>query len=63
MGITIEYETRVGKDIAFDDLKKDYDALFVGAGCHSGLKLRVPGEDEYQGKGIVDCVTFLRSRP
>ncbi len=62
MGIGIEYETRVGKDIAFDDLRKDYDALFVGAGCHSGLKLRVPGEDEYQGKGIVDCVTFLREQ-
>lgn len=62
MGIDIKYNTRVGKDISLEDLKKNYDALFIGAGCHKGLKLRVPGEDEYEGKGIVDCVTFLREQ-
>lgn len=62
MGVEIQYNTRIGKDVAFEDLKKDYDALFIGAGCHIGLKLRCPGEDEYQGKGIVDCVTFLREQ-
>jgi len=62
MGIDIRYNTRVGKDIAFADLRNENDALFIGAGCHKGLKLRVPGEDEYEGKGIVDCVTFLREQ-
>jgi len=62
MGIDIQYNTRVGKDISFEDLRNDYDAVFIGAGCHRGLKLRVPGEEEYQGKGIVDCVTFLRDQ-
>jgi NADPH-dependent glutamate synthase beta subunit-like oxidoreductase/NAD-dependent dihydropyrimidine dehydrogenase PreA subunit len=62
MGIDIRYNTPVGKDISFDDLRKDNDAVFIGAGCHRGLKLRVPGEDEYEGKGIVDCVTFLREQ-
>lgn len=62
MGIEIQYNTRIGKDVIFEDLKKDNDALFIGAGCHIGLKLRCPGEDEYQGKGIVDCVTFLREQ-
>ncbi len=62
MGIDIKYNTRVGKDVFFDDLQKNHDAVFIGAGCHKGLKLRVPGEDEYEGKGIVDCVTFLREQ-
>ncbi len=62
MGIDIKYNTRVGDDISFDDLRKNNDAVFIGAGCHKGLKLRVPGEDEYEGKGIVDCVTFLREQ-
>jgi len=62
MGIDIKYNTRVGKDISFDDLQKNHDAVFIGAGCHKGIKLRVPGEDEYAGKGIVDCVTFLREQ-
>lgn len=60
MGVEIKYETRVGKDIAFEDLRRDHDAVFIGAGCHKGLKLRVPGEDDYEG--IVDCVTFLREQ-
>jgi len=62
MGIDIQYNTRIGKDILFENLRKDYGAIFIGAGCHRGLKLRVPGEDEYEGKGIVDCVTFLREQ-
>jgi len=60
MGVDIQYNTRIGKDIAFEDLRKDYDSVFIGAGCHQGLKLRIPGEDEYEG--IVDCVTFLREQ-
>jgi len=62
MGVEIQYNARIGKDITFEDLRKDNDAVFIGAGCHTGLKLRCPGEDEYQGKGIVDCVTFLREQ-
>ena len=62
MGIDIQYNKRIGEEISFEDLKKDNDAVFIGAGCHRGLKLRVPGEEEYEGKGIVDCVTFLRDQ-
>ncbi|MFH1480090.1 MAG: FAD-dependent oxidoreductase [Pseudomonadota bacterium] len=62
MGVEIQYNTRVGKDIALEALRKDHDAVFIGAGCHQGLKLGVPGEEEYQGKGVVDCVTFLREQ-
>ena len=62
MGIDIQYNKRIGKEISFEDLKNNNDAVFIGAGCHLGLKLRVPGEDEYEGKGIVDCVTFLRDQ-
>jgi len=60
MGVQIQYNTRIGKDISFKDLSDTYDAVFIGAGCHSGLKLRIPGEDGYQG--VVDCVTFLREQ-
>ncbi|HDZ89271.1 MAG: FAD-dependent oxidoreductase [Deltaproteobacteria bacterium] len=62
MGIDIQYNKRIGEDLSFEELRKNNDAIFIGAGCHRGLKLRVPGEDEYEGKGIVDCVTFLRDQ-
>lgn len=45
LGVEIKYNTIIGKDIAYDDLKKDYDAIFVGIGAHKGKSLRVPGED------------------
>ncbi len=62
MGIDIQYNKRIGEDITFEQLNNDYDATFIGAGCHKGLTLRCPGEDEYFGKGIIDCVTFLREQ-
>jgi NADPH-dependent glutamate synthase beta subunit-like oxidoreductase/NAD-dependent dihydropyrimidine dehydrogenase PreA subunit len=60
MGVDIRYNARIGKDVSFQELRKENDAVFIGAGCHRGLKLRVPGEDEYEG--IIDCVTFLREQ-
>ncbi len=45
MGVEIKCNTVIGKDIALDQLKNDYQAVFVGIGAHKGLKLRVPGED------------------
>ncbi len=60
MGVEIQYNTRVGKDITMEEIQRQYDAVFIAAGCHQGLKLRVPGEDDYEG--IVDCVTFLREQ-
>lgn len=58
LGVEIEYNVRVGKDVTIEQLQKDYDAVFIAAGCHLGLKLRVPGEDDLEG--VMDCVTFLR---
>ena len=59
LGVEIKYETPVGPDLTIDDLfKQDYKAVFLGVGAHRGLKLRVPGEDDYEG--FLDCVIFLR---
>lgn len=60
MGIEIRYNTRIGEDVSFEELQKSNDAVFIGAGCHRGLKLRIPGEDDFEG--VVDCVTFLREQ-
>lgn len=45
MGVELKCNTSVGNDISFDDVKKDYDAVFVAIGAHKGYKLRVEGED------------------
>lgn len=45
MGVEIKLNTSVGNDIPYDNLKKDYDAIFVALGAHKGYQLRVAGED------------------
>ena len=56
-GVEIRTGTTVGKDISFDRLRKQYDALFITTGAHAGLKPGIPGEDL---EGVIDGVAFLR---
>ncbi len=56
LGVEIKYNTKVGKDISVDDLKKEYKAIFVGIGAHVGWNVGVPGED---AEGVMNAVEFL----
>jgi len=59
LGVEIKYDTPISKDLTLDDLiKQGFKAVFVGVGAQRGLKLKVPGEDDYEG--FVDCIAFLR---
>jgi NADPH-dependent glutamate synthase beta subunit-like oxidoreductase len=59
LGVEIKLETPLSKDFTVDDLmKQGFKAVFLGVGAHAGLKLRVPGEDDYEG--FLDCIKFLR---
>ena len=44
-GVEIRYNTRLGRDIPFADLEKEFEATFVGIGAHLGRPLGIPGED------------------
>jgi len=60
MGVEIKLGVRVGRDVTFDQLKEEgYRAFFLGVGAHRGLKLRIPGEEEYEG--LLDATAFLRN--
>jgi len=59
LGVTIQLNTRIGRDVQIEELKSQgYKAFFFGIGAHQGLKLRIPGEDEFEG--FIDAVQFLR---
>ncbi len=45
LGVEIKYNTKIGKDISFDDLKKDYKAVYLSIGAHTGWDMNIPGED------------------
>jgi len=56
LGIDIQYNTRIGDDISFDELQKDYKAAYVAIGGHVGMKLGIPGED---APNVFDGASFL----
>jgi NADH-quinone oxidoreductase subunit F len=56
-GIDLKLNARIGKDISFEQLKKDYDIVFMAVGAHKSYTLGVEGENL---KGVYGGVEFLR---
>jgi heterodisulfide reductase subunit A-like polyferredoxin len=56
-GIEIQYNTAVGRDITLDQLRAEYDAVFVAIGAHRSLRLGIDGEDL---GGVMHSTDFLR---
>jgi NADPH-dependent glutamate synthase beta subunit-like oxidoreductase len=58
-GIKIVTGTCVGRDIPYEKIKQEHDAVFVGIGAHKGKVLGVPGEDAENvmtGTGFLNLV-------
>ncbi len=45
LGVEIHCNKAVGKDIPYEELQKNFDAIFVGIGAHKGKMLGIPNED------------------
>jgi len=45
LGVKFVFNTSIGKDVGFDSLKSQYDALIVASGAQSDRRLGVAGED------------------
>ena len=58
MGVEFVLNTEVGKDIAFDKLLNEYDAVFLGMGTYTFMKGEFPGEDL---PGVHEALPFLIS--
>ncbi len=58
LGVELKLNTAIGKDFTLDSLFADgYKAVFLGTGCHVGMKMNVPDED---AQGVMQGVDFLR---
>jgi len=57
LGVTIKTNTEVGKDISWDDLKKNYDACVLAVGLTDPNSIRAEGEDK---DGVIYGLPFLR---
>lgn len=56
-GVEIKYGTRVGTDISFEELQKNYDAVFIGAGNHKPRMVGCEGEDN---ECVFHAIDFLK---
>lgn len=55
-GVEIKCNQIIGKDIPYEELQKEYDAIFVGIGAHKGKLLGIPNED---GSNVYTGTEFL----
>jgi dihydropyrimidine dehydrogenase (NAD+) subunit PreT len=55
-GIEIKYNQELGKDITLSQLKKEFDAVFLGIGVGVARQLEIPGE---KLEGVVDAISFI----
>jgi len=56
MGIEFRLNTEIGRDISFEQLLSDYDAVFMGMGTYTYMQGNFPGEDL---PGVYDALPFL----
>ena len=55
-GIEIKYNQELGKDVTLAQLKKEYDAVYLGIGVGVARQLDIPGENL---EGVVDAINFI----
>jgi glutamate synthase (NADPH/NADH) small chain len=56
MGVEVRNNTRVGRDIGFEELERDFEAILLAIGAQRGRLLDIPGGD---APNCVSGVAFL----
>ena len=58
VGVEAHTEVDVGKDITMEQIKADYDAVYIAIGAQTDRKAGIPGEDS---GNVMSAVELLRS--
>jgi dihydropyrimidine dehydrogenase (NAD+) subunit PreT len=59
-GITFRHDVALGRDVTLDELREDFDAVFLGMGLGGVNALGVDGEDKTGVDNAVDFISHLR---
>jgi heterodisulfide reductase subunit A-like polyferredoxin len=59
-GVDIRLNTPIGRDLSFDRLREDFDAVFVASGAPKGKQVAIPGIDVAR-KGVLLGIEFLKA--
>ena len=58
LGIEVHTETKIGVDISFEQLRSQYDAVYLAIGAHTDKKVGIEGED---AQNVISAVEMLRA--
>jgi len=58
LGIEIKTNTRVGDKVKLEDLRRNFQAVFIATGANETLKLKIPGVDT---PGVISGIDLLRA--
>jgi glutamate synthase (NADPH/NADH) small chain len=56
MGVNFKLGVEVGRDINFEDLLSEFDAIFLGMGTYTSMRGGFPGEDK---AGVHEALPYL----
>jgi|TARA_B100001964_G_scaffold239261_1_gene306331 NADPH-dependent glutamate synthase beta subunit-like oxidoreductase len=66
LGVRLELDTVIGRDIEVKELQSRHDVLFLGIGAQKALQLGVAGEDGpgvWSGTGYLHAVNWGLHQP
>ncbi|HEY0665678.1 MAG TPA: NAD(P)-binding protein [Gallionella sp.] len=58
LGVKTRMKTRVGSDITMEQIRKDFDAVFLGMGAQAGRALPIP---DAEAPNVVTATAFLKA--
>jgi glutamate synthase (NADPH/NADH) small chain len=58
MGVEFRLNTEVGTDVTYEELERDFDAVFLGMGTYTYMRGGFPGEDM---EGVYEALPYLVS--
>ncbi len=56
-GVEIRTNTKIGKDITFEKILKEYKSVFIATGAHNSRKLGIENDD---AEGVIAATEFLK---
>lgn len=57
-GVEVRYNTKIGVDITVEQLKKEYDAVYIAIGAHTDKKVGIEGEES---RNVYSAVELLNN--
>src|SRR5580692_4420983 len=63
LGVEFRQKTEIGTDISFEELEKDFDAIFIGVGLGETWDMKIPGENLDGVFGALKFIERTKTQP